>query len=258
MSAINTQSWQLDRRHFLRGMGVSLALPLLDVMIPAGRLAAAEAGEPVRRFVCMANPFGMIADAFFPAEAGPDSRAAGESETVGTAAGQIHRLFEPRSWHRRRACRHARLSVRRASDRSGGHAQRQHHARSVPGRTGGRANPVPGLEHFGRQWRRGRRRTVPVLDALGSVGTGDATGEPGVSDAVRRRSARASRSGDRPGMAGRARFSTPSPTRPKRSTDAWASATGRSSINTSRRFAKSNRRSSRSSAGCRTRGRKSR
>jgi len=37
----------LPRRTFLRGMGVSLALPLLDAMVPA--LTAATAARPIRR-----------------------------------------------------------------------------------------------------------------------------------------------------------------------------------------------------------------
>ena len=71
MSSINTQRWLLGRRHFLRSMGTTVALPLLDAMIPARGLAAAEPSGLERRFVCVANPFGMIADAFFPTEFGP-------------------------------------------------------------------------------------------------------------------------------------------------------------------------------------------
>ena len=37
----------LPRRTFLRGMGVSLALPLLDSMIPARTLLAQTAARPV-------------------------------------------------------------------------------------------------------------------------------------------------------------------------------------------------------------------
>ena len=53
------------RRHFLRGVGVTLALPWLET------LTRAEGPATARRFVCVANPFGMIQDAFFPAEPGP-------------------------------------------------------------------------------------------------------------------------------------------------------------------------------------------
>ncbi|MCB1232943.1 MAG: DUF1552 domain-containing protein [Verrucomicrobiae bacterium] len=54
----------MDRRHFLRGTGACLALPFLET------LARAEAPAKVSRFVCVANPFGMIRDAFFPTETG--------------------------------------------------------------------------------------------------------------------------------------------------------------------------------------------
>ena len=61
---IQPQSALLDRRHFLRGIGVTLALPWMETF--------ARAAEPARtqRFVCVANPFGMIHDAFFPTEEG--------------------------------------------------------------------------------------------------------------------------------------------------------------------------------------------
>lgn len=43
MSNIQTQSWLIDRRHALRGLGSFIALPLLDCMTPA---RAAEAPKP--------------------------------------------------------------------------------------------------------------------------------------------------------------------------------------------------------------------
>jgi hypothetical protein len=51
---------RLRRRHFLRAAGVTVALPWLETF--------SEAASPtaVQRFVCVANPFGMIQDAFFP------------------------------------------------------------------------------------------------------------------------------------------------------------------------------------------------
>ena len=66
MSHILTDRHRLSRRHFLRGAGASLALPWLDCMSRAN-----GAGTPsVQRFVCVANPFGMIQDAFFPTDTG--------------------------------------------------------------------------------------------------------------------------------------------------------------------------------------------
>lgn len=59
----------LNRRTFLRGSGVAIALPMLDSMTPLAR--AAEAG-PQKRFICLSNNYGIYAKAFFPEEPGPD------------------------------------------------------------------------------------------------------------------------------------------------------------------------------------------
>ena len=50
----------LPRRTFLRGMGVSLALPLLDSMIPARTLLAQTAARPVTRLGFVYVPHGAI------------------------------------------------------------------------------------------------------------------------------------------------------------------------------------------------------
>jgi len=73
MSNIQSQRWLISRRHFLRGVGAVMALPLLDAMISPRASAAAGSAPAVRRLVCVANPFGMIADAFFPMEEGMDA-----------------------------------------------------------------------------------------------------------------------------------------------------------------------------------------
>jgi hypothetical protein len=52
------------RRNLLRAAGVTIALPWLET------LSRAAAPAPAERFVCVANPFGMIQDAFFPAGEG--------------------------------------------------------------------------------------------------------------------------------------------------------------------------------------------
>ncbi len=54
----------LSRRNFLRGIGVTLALPWLETF------SRADAPATIQRFVCVANPFGMIHDSFFPTEEG--------------------------------------------------------------------------------------------------------------------------------------------------------------------------------------------
>ncbi|MFN0076844.1 MAG: DUF1552 domain-containing protein [Prosthecobacter sp.] len=57
MSNILTQNWLISRRHFLRGVGATVALPLLDCMIPA-RARAAVATKP-RRSVFIYIPNGV-------------------------------------------------------------------------------------------------------------------------------------------------------------------------------------------------------
>jgi hypothetical protein len=60
----------LPRRTFLRGMGVSLALPLLDSMIPARTLLAQTAARPVPRLGFIYVPHGAIMDKWTPATIG--------------------------------------------------------------------------------------------------------------------------------------------------------------------------------------------
>ncbi len=64
MPSIVTQR-TLHRRHFLRGAGVALALPLLDAMTPA--LARAATTPAPRRFFGICNNLGLLPDLFFPA-----------------------------------------------------------------------------------------------------------------------------------------------------------------------------------------------
>ena len=62
----------LDRRTFLRGMGATVALPLLDAMIPARTALAATAGRPIPRMAFVYFPHGAIMSEWTPAVAGPD------------------------------------------------------------------------------------------------------------------------------------------------------------------------------------------
>ncbi|RBP41192.1 uncharacterized protein DUF1552 [Roseimicrobium gellanilyticum] len=60
----------LSRRTFLRGAGVSLALPLLEAMIPGARAAAAAAATSPRRMVAINIPLGFLGEKFFPTGTG--------------------------------------------------------------------------------------------------------------------------------------------------------------------------------------------
>ena len=57
---------RLNRRTFLRGSGVALALPMLEAMSPRGRAASEGDKAPVKRMVCLSNNYGVYQKAFFP------------------------------------------------------------------------------------------------------------------------------------------------------------------------------------------------
>lgn len=59
---------RLARRRFLQAAGVTLALPVLDSLLPQVR--AREAVSPPRRLVCICTPLGLHSPFFFPEQAG--------------------------------------------------------------------------------------------------------------------------------------------------------------------------------------------
>jgi hypothetical protein len=58
------------RRRFLRAAGVTIALPILDSLLPRGR--AGEQVAPPRRMVCICTPLGLHPANFFPEQTGAD------------------------------------------------------------------------------------------------------------------------------------------------------------------------------------------
>jgi hypothetical protein len=62
---VSTQN-HVNRRQFLRGAGVVLALPFLDAMIPAFARDT-SASQPPRRMLGVCNNLGLLPDKFFPA-----------------------------------------------------------------------------------------------------------------------------------------------------------------------------------------------
>ena len=56
----------MNRRQFLRGAGVALALPVLERF----SFAAGPAGSPPRRILAICNNLGLLPDKFFPSKAG--------------------------------------------------------------------------------------------------------------------------------------------------------------------------------------------
>lgn len=65
---------EVSRRQFLRGMGVVLALPMLDSMLPGLARAAESVASPLdekpRRMFAICNNLGLLPGQFFPTQAG--------------------------------------------------------------------------------------------------------------------------------------------------------------------------------------------
>src|SRR5437867_3218129 len=62
----------LSRRTVLRGMGATLALPLLDSMVPAVTAMASAAAKPIRRFGTVYFPNGIHMAQWTPVKDGTD------------------------------------------------------------------------------------------------------------------------------------------------------------------------------------------
>src|SRR5258708_10492067 len=60
----------LNRRTLLQGLGISMALPLLDSMIPALTAQSKTAANPVKRLGFVYVPHGAIMDRFTPVAEG--------------------------------------------------------------------------------------------------------------------------------------------------------------------------------------------
>ena len=67
---MNVRKIQLPRRTFLRGMGATVALPLLDAMVPSFTALAKTAANPQRRFGAVYIPHGAIMERYTPKQAG--------------------------------------------------------------------------------------------------------------------------------------------------------------------------------------------
>src|SRR5262245_15497712 len=61
----------IPRRTLLRGLGATVALPLLDSMVPALSALAKTAAQPVKRFGVVYVPNGVVIDKWTPALQGP-------------------------------------------------------------------------------------------------------------------------------------------------------------------------------------------
>jgi len=62
-----------NRRQFLKGAGVAIALPMLESLSPLrGAANGAKAKRPVKRCICLSNNYGIYRKGFFPSSAGAD------------------------------------------------------------------------------------------------------------------------------------------------------------------------------------------
>ena len=103
----------LSRRTVLKGAGATIALPLLDAMIPAGTAFAQTAAAPATRLGFIYFPHGALQDEWQPKTIGPQPRAAVHLGAAEPAARVRHRGQRPAQQvrRRRRAARHRARDV---------------------------------------------------------------------------------------------------------------------------------------------------
>ena len=113
----------IPRRTFLRGAGVTLALPLLESMVPALTPLRLTAAAPVRRFVGIWHPHGAAPGYWSPLQEGKDfdfSFITKPLEPFRNRVGAHHRTRHAggdghRRRARRRPCARRGAAVRRAA-----------------------------------------------------------------------------------------------------------------------------------------------
>ena len=91
---------RISRRTVLRGLGATVALPLLDVMRPVsalgggaaapGSATAPGAAASARRLACFYFPNGIARGTWHPAETGPDGRLTRRETTPAPRQGGAH------------------------------------------------------------------------------------------------------------------------------------------------------------------------
>ena len=125
---------QLPRRTFLKGLGATVALPLLDAMVPA--FAATPAKAPRSGFVYV--PHGMVMSRFTPDAAGKGfafkdiNRSLEPTATVSIVSRLHHRAADSTAVHSLSPRRGSRACVR--SRRAGHRCLRRRHGRPNRGR----------------------------------------------------------------------------------------------------------------------------
>ena len=98
MSTITTQKWLMNRRYALKGIGVSMALPMLQCMRP---LRAASNKDQPKRSVFIYLPNGVNTDDYEIHKAGPEyelSRILSPLQSHRTNITPISGLYHPNSF----------------------------------------------------------------------------------------------------------------------------------------------------------------
>ena len=85
-------SWYVDRRTVLRGIGATLALPFLEAMVP---LSAAEAAKPPIRFGIWYYQHGSLAEYWMPAGNRAHQEDAVAAASAGVCQGQDDHPVQP-------------------------------------------------------------------------------------------------------------------------------------------------------------------
>src|SRR5436309_12448054 len=79
----------LPRRTFLRGVGATLALPLLDAMVPSMTALAATPANPVRRLGFIYMPMGAHIPQWTPQGTGPLGELSPTLKSLAPVADQL-------------------------------------------------------------------------------------------------------------------------------------------------------------------------
>ncbi|QDT39929.1 DUF1552 domain-containing protein [Stratiformator vulcanicus] len=81
--------FHLDRRTFLRGTGIALALPMLESMRVGGTARAADAADVPKRMLCMNFPLGIHRNFLYPKKTGTDFESTPYLEPLDEFRGQF-------------------------------------------------------------------------------------------------------------------------------------------------------------------------
>ena len=85
----------IPRRTVLRGLGITVALPLLDSMVPAATALAQTPAAPTSRFGFVYVPHGSIMREWTPAQEGAELRVLADPQAAGIVPEARHGVVQP-------------------------------------------------------------------------------------------------------------------------------------------------------------------